>query len=271
MKKTHFWLRQQPPRQYDIVHLRPNQLPPGRRFETKSDALRLSLRSEEILQPGVIAKRMAECSCGSQRCHKPSCPLCARHFRRWFIGQLLRLADHRPVETRILTVLLAVAPHDQICLLDANRHHHSLRKQIKRAGLNGVPTIGGFEIAYHARHKHWVLHVNLVIFGAPTVALERFKKMCRSSDIWRPVVDVVMNDAATQLSYVLKFSTYHRPLSRTGAVKGPAKPLNRREHVALVQWMHQRNFTEFLFLFNTRRRGADIVIKEQSGHDTERR
>ena len=70
---------------------------------------------------------------------------------------------------------------------------------------------------------------------------------------------VALWDLPEQLSYVLKFGTYHRPHKQRGSAKSRAVPLNKSEHLALVQWMHQREFKDFLFFYNAGRRGPKIV------------
>jgi hypothetical protein len=149
-------------------------------------------------------------------------------------------------------------------LPDPAPFRHLLRKRLQRAGLN-VPVIGGFEVVYKAKRKVWVLHINLVIVGGEIAAHEAFKKTYDGSDFDRPIVSATLNDPAEQLSYISKFTTYHRPYEQQGSAKSPAKPLNRKQHAALVKWMSQFEFKDFLLLINARRRGHMISIK--SGAD----
>ena len=160
----------------------------------------------------------------------------------------------------MVTLLLEVADRARICDLDFRRHSHMLRKRLQRAGLANAVVIGGVEMAYRARDHKWVLHVNLVIIGGKDDAIERFADTFKGDEIDRPVVTVSLNDLPEQLSYLLKFVTYHRPYAQRGPGKSRAMPLNRPEHRALVSWMHQRQFVDFLFLFNARRQGTAINI-----------
>jgi hypothetical protein len=68
-----------------------------------------------------------------------------------------------------------------------------------------------------------------------------------------------LKDPAEQISYLLKFTTYHRPFRQTGSKRPPAKPLNEREHAALVNWMAQYEFTDMMFLYGVRRKGDRLV------------
>src|SRR3982074_2979316 len=93
-RKSPFWRRRKPPARYDIARLRPATLPKGDRFETKQDVRYESERSEFLLRsyPGYsrkLAKTLCACREGDLICDEPYCPICARTFRRWLIGQLL--------------------------------------------------------------------------------------------------------------------------------------------------------------------------------------
>jgi hypothetical protein len=238
--------------------LRPASLPRGQRFETEADAGRESERSEKLLRGSGLGIFLQECRVGHYHCEEPFCPRCARSFRRWFIAESLRLAGTQPGKAHMMTVLLETAPHDKIDSLNIGRHSEILRKRLVRSGLGETVVIGGFEVVYKARMRRWILHAHLALFGANADGLARFEENFATSDLDGPVKTVGLNDFPEQLSYTLKFCTYHRPYKQTGPERSPAKPLNRREHLALAQWMHQREFTEFLFLFNVRRYGARI-------------
>jgi hypothetical protein len=245
----------------NIEKLKSARLPKGERFETSSDAKAESARSESVLsghQPGTShSMLLRECRAGDYDCERPYCPKCARVYRRFLIGELLRLQSSFDGRVRILVVLLETSPKGKISDLDFVPHHHSLRKRLSRAGLSNTPVIGGFEMVYRARTKEWVLHVNLVIFGGDAAAINGFKGGFSDSNAVR---EDRLNDSAKQLSYVLKFTTYHRPHQQRGPKKAKAVPLNPSEHFELVQWMAQHAFTDHVFLFNARRRGASIEL-----------
>jgi hypothetical protein len=89
-----------------------------------------------------------------------------------------------------MVVLLEAAPKGKLLDLEIAQCRHSLRKRLDRAGLGGTPVIGGFEMAYRARTKEWVLHVNLVMFGGDEQAIARFEDGFRddqlfNASLWR--------------------------------------------------------------------------------------
>ena len=94
-----------------------------------------------------------------------------------------------------------------------------LRKRLERAGLDEAIVIGGFEICYRARNHRWVLHVNFAIIGGTDRAVGKFKDSFLSSDLDRPVMTARLRDLPEQLSYLLKFVTYHRPHKQRGSTK----------------------------------------------------
>jgi hypothetical protein len=127
-----------------------------------------------------------------------------------------------------------------------------------------VPVIGGFEIVYKAKRGVWVLHVNLVVIGGKKSARTKFERSFKGDEIEKPVTGASLKDPAEQLSYILKFGTYHRPHEQRGPTRSDAKPLNAREHAALLKWMAQFEFDDFLFLVNARREGGTkIVLRAQ--------
>ena len=261
-KGAAFWRRRKATPEHDITLLMPRTRKKGKRFETLRDARQESERSQALLRKGEAAQLLAGCRDG-WRCERPFCPICARQFRRWFIGELIRVTENQTEPIYVLTVLLTAANRAEISELDFRRYSHMLRKRLQRAGLEKATVIGGVENAYRARDRKWILHVNLAIFGAQEKAIARFADTFKKDDIERPVVAVPLVDLPEQLSYLLKFVTYHRPYAQRGPTKSRAVPLNGSDHRALVQWMGQRKFTDFLFLYNARREGSMITVPER--------
>lgn len=264
-KRRPFWRRKKPQPSNDIRRLRPKSLPKGQRFETRGDALLESERSEQLLRsyPGyrrTLANTLRDCREGEIICDQVYCPLCARRFRRYLFGQLHRIASVSSQRMDMMTVLLEAADRDRINGLDPAHHRHALRKRLDRAGLPSASVIGGYEMVYRQREGIWVLHANLLILGGTTAALERFARSFKGSGLYRPTQRAVVKDLVRQLSYLLKFTTYHRPYQQQGPGKGVAVPLNPPEHHALVQWMSGRSFPDYLFLYSARRHGSLISL-----------
>jgi hypothetical protein len=268
-KKPPFWRRGKPNPKYDIAVLRPAKMAKGERFETPQDARAESERSEKLLRSfsrgsKVIGEYLQECRDGYYECNKTFCPICGRIFRRWFIGELLR-ATKGQTEVHMYTVLLKEAEKTKIDELDPTPFRAFIRKRLQRSGLGKVPVIGGFEIAYKAAQQAWVLHANLVMTGGEEKARKKFKKAFRGDDFDRPLLQTALKDRAEQLSYVLKFTTYHRPYEQRGAARSAAKPLNAREHAALLKWMSQFEFEDFMLLINARRQGGNKIVLSSPG------
>ena len=126
-----------------------------------------------------------------------------------------------------MTILLKGVPYDEIDSLDLKAYDAALRKRLSRNGLNDVPVIGGYEIIYRAKSKTWVLHINLVIIGGTIEAIDQFKATFSGFDIEKPVLieKLKLDDPPTQLSYILKFTTYHRPFKQEVRKKARPYPL----------------------------------------------
>jgi hypothetical protein len=263
-RKLPFWRRGTLRAKLDITKLRPKHLARGKRFETLDDVREESVRSEELLDAyrpdNAQSIYLRECREGYYHCDRTYCPRCARKFRRRLTGELLRLNSQFKNPVSILTVLLESASRDKLLDLKIERYRHSLRKRLDRAGLGGVPVVGGFEMIYRTRTKEWMLHINLVVFGGNEKAILKFERGFSDGEIDRPVQRAALVHPAKQLSYILKFTTYHRPYGQRGRTKSKALPLNPAEHYALVNWMDQHQFPDYLFLFNARRRGAIIEL-----------
>jgi hypothetical protein len=264
-KKSPFWRHRDPRSADDVTLLRPAELPRGKRFETPNDARQESERSGLLLavtkSGECFADSLKGCRDGRECCAKPFCPVCAREFRRWFTGELLRVTKSAAQSVTILTVLLTETERGQIDDFDPAAWQHRLRKRLRRSGLGEIPVIGGFEVIYRAREKVWILHINLVIIGGTRKAFDEFKSGFKME---RAVLGSKLTDPSKQLSYILKFGTYHRPLQQHGSKKSPPKPLNVTEHLELVQWMAKRNFQDSMFLFNARRQRTRIELKTLS-------
>ncbi len=263
-RKPPYWRRTTPTAQFDIAKLRPKALPRGKRFETLRDANEESIRSATLLAPHRRGKsygvNLQECRDCDYQCGRTYCPRCARAFRRYFAGELLRLHSEAKKKASVLVILLEAAPRGKLHNLEIGRYRHSLRKRLERAGLGHVAVVGGFEMVYRAGSKEWVLHINLVMFGGDEKAITKFEEGFRDDNLFRPVERAPVKDPAEQLSYILKFTTYHRPHQQRGSEKAKAVPLNPSEHFELVGWMARYEFSNHLFLFNARRRGASIEL-----------
>jgi hypothetical protein len=250
-------------KRFDIRKLRPATLKRGQRFETKSDAMTESERRGQDLRGAKLFQfedSLRACRKGSP-CDKPFCPVCARKFRVWFVAETLKILEQCGGSAMIVTIHLQTASRDDISFLDPKHHFHWLRKKLERSPLKHHAAIGGVKLAYKAKRAVWLLHINLIVPQASEREADAFKKVItRSKCEFRPVVPMAIEDQPRQCSYALKFSTYHRPLTRTGSRKSPAVPLNPRENGRLIEWYGNFEFRDFVFLYRSKIRNSRIEL-----------
>jgi hypothetical protein len=68
-----------------------------------------------------------------------------------------------------------------------------------------------------------------------------------------------LRDPATQISYLLKFGTFHRPGSQNGSRRPRAIPLPDQALKRLTLWRARHGFLDFVFTMGLRRRAGDLV------------
>src|ERR1700692_4949887 len=94
---TPYWRRRKPLKSRDMTFLKPPSLGKRYRFESVADVKVESLRSEGVLKSTDCASLqqtyLHECRAGHYNCEQTYCPICARDFRRWFIGETLRVVE----------------------------------------------------------------------------------------------------------------------------------------------------------------------------------
>ena len=69
----------------------------------------------------------------------------------------------------------------------------------------------------------------------------------------KPVEVDELRDPDEQLSYCIKFVTYHQPGRRR-------VPLAKDRLVELAEWWSRQSFTDFLFVYGLPRRGGRLVV-----------
>ena len=248
--------------------LLPATLGKDKRLRTTSDAGAEGCCSQADLvahRPlSNFAEYLLECREGLYDCKQTYCPRCARIFRRYLSSELFRLAGEFSDSIKISTVLLAAILKGKFAHVEIALYVDVVRQRLNRARLNDGPVVGGVEVLYRASQKIWVFHINLALLGGGVDAIAAFEASCSNLDFDRPVVTNDVNDAPEQLSYLLKFTTYHRPFKQIGPKRSPAKPLNPTDHYELVSWMAQHDFADHLFLFNVRRHGSSIQFSNAS-------
>jgi hypothetical protein len=261
-----FWVRSVPKPRFDIARLMPATSCNPKGFETFADA---STRSTELiarlegaasLQNRRAAVDLGDCLAGDFRCELPLCPICGRHYRIWFTGQVLRAIEHTTLaEHRIMTVHLGTYRSGHLHEAHLAHARDQLRKRLARAGFAGAAAIGGLEAAYRAETDDWLLHAHVLVMHAAPMAVRRLREVlgpsnCRAQNL---------ADPPRQISYLQKFSTGHRPGEQHGPCRARMFPLPNQELEELVNWMSRYDFADFLFLFGARRRGDTLRLIDQ--------
>lgn len=237
---------------------------PEWRIETLAEAeQRNEKRIDQLLANGAqgIARAIARCDAtDGNGCGQPGCTVCARAHRSEVIQQLRELAASRGPDCMILTAYLEHQPLGQLLQVDLRLVKESLRKRLDRYGLKGSIFAGGIEAAWQARHERWLIHAHLLAIGVDDDDWAKLEEAYADSEIDDPVDPVPLNNADLQISYLVKFVTYHRPGKRRGNRPPRAYPLPASRLAELATWWSRHRLEEFLFLYGARRRGSRIVV-----------
>lgn len=263
--KAHpFWASAPPPAGHDIARLRPASLPLGVRFETLEDAHGYSIARRKILERGgrvlqCSAERLEECAAGGERCGQPICPICARLFRRWLFGQSSAIVQQDPRPKHVVTLYIEQFPAGLLSECDIASVDRRIRARFRRNLPGRSIAIGGIEVSFDA--GVWLVHGHFLLLGPTRAELNKLADAFGTKGVRRASLVQPVRDLTAQSSYLLKFVTYHRPGSQAGQRRPRAYPLPASALHELATWSSEAAFTDFLFLFGARRRGARIVLE----------
>jgi hypothetical protein len=206
--------------------LLPPSMPRRQRFETLRDAETRNLARIEVLanRGSAIAEALSECDAGSP-CDLPACARCARRYRIYFTGEALAVADAYLGPHEFATIFLDAVEAGSLPDASLKRTHAALRKRLDRCGFRGSVLVGGTEAAWIAADRRWILHLHLLAIGVRPDSWERLRAKLGDYGHAVPLKIEALNDEARQLSYITKFTTYHRPLKRGPGGPSPAFPL----------------------------------------------
>ncbi len=253
------------PRKFNIVRLRPADLPRAERFETVADAgtrrINEAARLEEIDGLGRIAARLRACT-PRARCASVSCPSCSRKFRRWFICQALR--HERDLELQVLTVALELVPSNELSQINLSVLKRRTSQRIRRAAPSAHFVLGGIEADYHHVDDSFLLHAHLLVARLPRDEVKALRSAFAEIGVTRAIKVQPLRDRVSQISYLLKFGTFYRPGSQNGSRRPRAIPLPSEALKELTLWRAQYAFLDFVFMIGLRRRGGDLVRIEDA-------
>jgi hypothetical protein len=226
---------------------------PGR--ETLADAERLNDEQLYVLLPAlpVIGRALQKCDGVNPRCLLPICAVCARDYRVDPIEQLHALAQAYPGPHEVATLYLKLFAPGFLRDADLRRAKEMLRKRLHHADFKGAIVAGGIEVAWQEKHRRWLLHAQVLAIGVDADAWKRLEAALEDSGTDDPVRPLPLRDPDEQLSYCVKFVTYHQPGRRKVGL-----PPDRL--VELAAWQSQYRFEDFFFAYGARRRGGRLVV-----------
>jgi hypothetical protein len=169
------------------------------------------------------------------------------------IAQLHALTHAYPGPHEVATIYLKLFAPGFLKGADLRRAHEMLRKRLDRADFKGAVVVGGIEVAWQEKHQRWLLHAQLLAIDVAAQAWKQLEAALKNSGTWRPVQVEELRDLDEQLSYCVKFVTYHQPGRRI-------VPLPPDRLVELAAWQSQYRFEDFLFAYGARRRGGLLVV-----------
>ena len=226
-----------------------------RGLETRSEAERWNdLRLEVLLPicPPLVA-RSSSATARTIACGLPICAVCARAYRQGPIAQLHALANAYAGPHEVATIYLGLYPPGSLADADVRRAHEMFRKRLDRAGFKGAIVVGGIEVAWQESWQRWLLHAQVLAIGVDPQAWAQLEAALEKSGTADPVRPVALRHPDVQLSYCIKFVTYHKPGRRP-------VPLPPDRLVELAAWWSRYRFEDFFFAYGARRRGGRIVV-----------
>lgn len=192
----------------------------------------------------------------------PICAQCARPYRVYFTSEALAVAQAYVGPHEFATVFLDTIDAGSLPNASLERAHAVLRKRLNCSGFRGSVLVGGTEAAWRAADRRWILHLHLLAIGVRPNSWERLRAKLGDYGHAIPLKVEALNDDARQLSYLTKFTTFHRPLKRGPGRPSPAFPLPPARLEELAKWWAGHRFEDFAFLYGARRRGGRIALED---------
>jgi hypothetical protein len=204
-----------------------------------------------------LAKVITQCS-HEQENEQTVCAVCARRQRLRQTEELARIASEYLGPHEVATLCLAAYESGDLKEADIGQNHEQARQRLNRAGFRGAVLIGGTEAAW--KNGRWLLHLHLLAIGVERADWGAVRARWPSVDEAIPIKVDHLRDAERQLTYLQKFTTYHRPGARGLSGAGNPYPLPAPQLAELITWWSQYRFADFLFAYGARRRGTHIVV-----------
>jgi hypothetical protein len=243
----------QPSSGWEPAAAAPGQDWPGR--ETLREAEERNEVRLEVLLPRLpaVGHALLKCDGADDRCSLLICAVCARAYRQGPVAQLHALAHAYRGPHEVATIYLGLFPPDSLGDADVGRTHEMFRKRLDRAGFKGAIVVGGIEVAWQENWQRWLLHAQVLAIGVDADAWDRLETALEDSGTADPVMLKPLRNFDEQLSYCIKFVTYHQPGRRV-------VPLPPDRLVELAAWWSRYRFADCLFAYGARRRGGRLVV-----------
>jgi hypothetical protein len=227
---------------------------PGK--ETRREAEERNEERLKVLLPRLpdVGRALLKCDGADHPCSLPICAVCARAYREGPIAQLHALAHAYAGPHEVATIYLSLFEPGSLADADVRRAREMFRRRLDRAGFKGAIVVGGIEVAWQENWQRWLLHAQVLAIGVDASAWEQLEAALEDSGTAKPVDHVPLRDPDEQLSYCIKFVTYHQP----GRRRVPPLPPDRL--VELAAWCSRHRFEDFLFAYGARRRGGRLVV-----------
>lgn len=246
---------------YDLSDLRPpeyNWKGANVGFETPDECDRRNASHVRILSKGGgwsqnLSEIIRACSQRSP-CGSPACKRCMREWRRAVTGQALPIA--RKLERKglvpVLVTLVFTDPElrrPTLPRVSLSSVKQRLRMAIRRAGLGGVPMIGGVEVDWNEGDEVWDLHVHLVAFVHSTAALDSLRPSFKKANgVTRPMQVDVIEDLDKAIPYCWKFAPMRKlRYERDGKTHSRKVGLRDRQLRSALLWLHDKEPEEFFY------------------------
>jgi hypothetical protein len=263
-----YWKLPDIAKKHDLSRLLPFSENRTGHFETEKDAERRAIKIIESLtkarldeRSALALERMKDCLDGSYFCGKIACPKCSRYYRLWAGSEFLRIHENSEHIGSVVTVILSAIPVGELKSIDVAKVKSSMRQRIRRSIHSRLRIVGGIEFGYKEEEHSWVLHAHLLILGCQARDFKSLRAVLTKRTGLRNTKFQALNNAPAQLSYLVKFHTYHRPGTQSKSSRANVYPLPQEQLVELVAWWNKLEFSDLLFLYGIRRRGRKLILE----------
>jgi hypothetical protein len=248
----------------------------------KSYIKRLKRFSPQIPEAAKLGKILAHCK-RPHRCMSGACPECGRAFQRWFVSQVMSLANSENSQ-QLIAVSIAFPHHRSVGdTLDTTRMKRDVTETIKDSDLVHWMA-GGIDLSLNDDTQRNVpICWQGQLYGFTGVSnRRRFSKLLRDAfkktrKVKRPIQTEECDGSSRAISYGFKNDFVRRigyrgqagpPDNRRTCWKTRKVSLRPTEHVRAMLWLHEVGIAGRLFLRGVRmtrgKNGVALVqIKKQ--------